>query len=173
MPLPTFSGTDATLIALHQARELLVARGMGILGAWALLNLLVSGYRVSVANPRREAFHFHLMNTGWGLINAVLAALGILSTHPGQTSGITVAGMLADQLRLENILLFNAGLDVAYIITGSWLRARSGLPGAPRAERLAGFGHSLWLQGGFLALFDVGLWIAVHRFAGALLHLPQ
>ena len=161
----------SSLATLHQARELLVARAMSVLGLWALLNMLVSGYRVARLEPRSEAYHFHLMNAGWGLVNAVLAAAGIVGTHPGQTTGLTLAGLLADQLHLETLLLFNAGLDVAYLVTGSWLRASALAPDARRPERLAGFGRSLWVQGGFLLLFDVGLWLAVHRFLGPLLAL--
>lgn len=163
-PLP-----PAALAALHQARELLVAQAMSGLGVWALLNVVGSGYRVARLEARSEGYHFHLMNAGWGLVNAVLAIVGIAGTHPGQTTGLTLAGLLAGQLRLENLLLFNAGLDVAYVATGAWLRARA--PGAPRPERLAGFGRSLWVQGGFLFLFDVGLWLAVHRFTAGLLAL--
>ena len=170
-PAHLMAATMSPLVAWHQARELLVARGMSVLGLWALLNILVSGYRVARLEPRAEAYHFHFMNAGWGLVNAVLAAAGIIGTHPGQTTGLTLAGLLADQLHLETLLLFNAGLDVAYLVTGSWLRAWALAPGARRPERLAGFGRSLWVQGGFLVLFDVGLWLAVHQSLAPLLAL--
>lgn len=163
----------ATLATLHTARELLVAQGMGLLGVWALLNILISGYWVARLEARYEAFHFHLMNASWGLVNAVLAAIGIVGTHPGQSTGLTATGLLANQLHLENVLLFNAGLDVLYIAIGVWLSTRAQAPGARRPERLAGFGRSVKLQGGFLFLFDVGLWLAVHRFSKVLLELGQ
>ncbi len=159
------------LPALHQARELLVGRAMALLGLWALLNLLVSGYQVARLDRRHEAFHFHLMNAGWGLVNALLAAAGLAGTHPGQTTGLQLSTLLAGQLRLEGLLLLNAGLDVAYLMTGFWLRARALAPGAVRPERLAGYGRSLWVQGGFLLVFDVGFWLAVRPFAARLLAL--
>ena len=161
----------AQLVKLHQAHDLLVAQGMGVLGLWALLNLVVSGYRVTQVSPRHEAFHFHLMNAGWGLVNAVLAAFGIIGTHPGLTTGITLGSLLADQLHLENLLLLNAGLDVAYVAVGFWLRALALIPETQASERLAGFGRSLWVQGGFLLLFDAGFWMVVHRAANPLLAL--
>lgn len=174
MPLPPTPALPAlALTALHQARELLVAQGMSVLGLWALLNILVSGYWVARLEPRLEAFHFHFMNAGWGLVNAVLAASGIVGAHPGQTAGLTLPGLLSGQLHLENLLLFNAGLDLAYVTTGFWLRARALAPGARRPARLAGFGRSLGLQGGFLFLFDLSLWLAVHRFATPLLRLAE
>ena len=161
-----------TLPALHQARELLVARGMAVLGLWALLNLGLGAwlaFRTFRAEGQREAFYFHLMNAGWGLVNAALAGAALLVPKPGLPPTPTLAALLTEQLRLENLLLLNTGLDVAYVMTGCWLRARAGLPGARQPARLAGFGRSLWVQGGFLFLFDVGLWLAVHQFAAPLL----
>ena len=173
MPLPATIPSDAALVALHQARELLVAKGMNVLGGWALLNLLVSGYLVTQHHRRHESFHFHLMNFGWGLVNAVLAAVSILNTHPGLTSGISLTSLLAEQLHLENILLFNAGLDVAYVATGFWLRAQALAPTTSQPERLAGFGRSLWVKGGFLLVFDTALWLVLHRFTTSLLVLVR
>ncbi|WP_375417150.1 DUF6992 family protein [uncultured Hymenobacter sp.] len=170
-PVPSLPPT--ALATLHQARELLVAQGMSVLGVWALLNIVLSGYQVARLEPRLEAHHFHLMNAGWGLVNAVLAAVGIVGTHPGQTTGLTLSGLLTEQLHLENLLLFNAGLDVAYVATGAWLRARALAPAARRPERLAGFGRSLWVQGGFLFVFDVSLWLLLHRFSAGLLALVE
>jgi len=65
------------------------------------------------------------MNVGWNLVNAGLAVFGLLSAHPGQVAGLSLADSLTAQFNFEKILLLNAGLDVAYIATGSWLRARA------------------------------------------------
>lgn len=165
MAASLLSSSPSVLYQLHQARELLVAQGLSALGGWALLNMVVSGYQITKLDPRTEAFYFHLMNAGWGVVNAVLAAAGILGTHPGQTTGLTLTDLLAGQLRLEALLLFNAGLDVAYLATGSWLRTKSQVPGTRQPARWAGFGRSLWVQGGFLFVFDLAFWLAVHRFA--------
>ncbi|QDA60498.1 DUF6992 family protein [Hymenobacter jejuensis] len=168
--LPATSTALNMLPALNHARELLAERGMSVLGAWALLNLLVSGYYVARTDPRTEAHYFHQMNVGWNIINAVLAVVGMLRAHPNQVAGLTLADSLEAQFNFEKILLINAGLDVAYLAVGSWLRARAA--SAPlRPERLFGFGRSLWLQGGFLLLFDTGFYFVYHRYAGALLAL--
>jgi hypothetical protein len=143
---------------------------MGVLGAWALLNLLVSGYCVTGTDVREEARYFHLMNVGWGFVNAVLAVWGLLSAHPNQVAGLTLTDSLVAQFNFEKILLFNAGLDVAYICVGSWLRAR-GSAEPHRPERLLGSGRSLWVQGAFLLFFDVGFYLVYHRYAGELLQL--
>lgn len=143
---------------------------MALLGTWALLNLVVSGYLAKRAELRSEDYYFHLMNIGWNMVNALLAVWGILRAHPAQVADMTLPESLADQFSFEKILLFNAGLDVAYVCIGSWLRARAAAsPDKP--ERLAGFGRSLWLQGGFLFLFDVGFYLVYHQYAAGLLAL--
>ncbi|UOQ78768.1 hypothetical protein MUN84_09665 [Hymenobacter sp. 5516J-16] len=163
----------AALPAINQARELLVERGMAVLGTWALLNLVVSGYHVSRTDARSEAHHFHLMNVAWNVVNALLAVWGILQAHPQQAAGLSLAASLSAQFSFEKILLFNAGLDVAYLCIGSWLRARAASAHASRPERLAGFGRALWLQGGFLLFFDVGFYFVYHQYATDLLQFVQ
>lgn len=145
---------------------------MAVLGVWALLNLVVSGYYVARTDKSTEPHHFHLMNVGWNLVNAGLAVFGLLSAHPNQVAGMTLADSLTAQFNFEKILLFNAGLDVAYIATGSWLRARAA-SADQRPERLLGFGRSLWLQGAFLLVFDVGFYFVYHQFAAELLAFSQ
>ncbi|MGY2131118.1 DUF6992 family protein [Hymenobacter sp. HD11105] len=161
--------TDA-LSLLNRSRELLAERGMGVLGAWALLNIIVSGYYAPRTDKRTELHYFHQMNVAWNLVNVGLAVFGLLSAHPNQVAGMTLADSLTAQFNFEKILLFNAGLDVAYIATGSWLRARAATTDR-RPERLLGFGRSLWLQGAFLFVFDVGFYFIYHQFAAELLAL--
>jgi hypothetical protein len=158
------------LPALNHARELLAERGMAVLGTWALLNLLVSGYYVARTNAREEARYFHLMNVGWGFVNALLAVWGLLRANPNHVAGLTLPDSLKAQFDFEKTLLFNAGLDVAYICVGSWLRAR-GAAEPRRPERLLGSGRSLWVQGAFLLLFDVSFYLVYHRYAAELLRL--
>lgn len=158
------------LPGINQARELLAERGMAVLGAWALLNLLVSGYRVNESGARTEAYYFHQMNLGWNFVNVVLAVWGILQAHPNQVAGLTLPDSLTAQFNFEKILLFNAGLDVAYVCIGSWLRARAATA-AQLPQRLRGFGRSLWLQGGFLLVFDLGFYFVYHQQAARLLAL--
>ncbi|UOQ65958.1 DUF6992 family protein [Hymenobacter volaticus] len=143
---------------------------MAVLGTWALLNLLISGYYVNRSGGRTEAVYFHQMNLGWNFVNVALAVWGMLQAHPNQVAGLTLAESFTAQFNFEKILLFNAGLDVAYICTGSWLRARAATA-LKVPERLLGFGRSLWLQGAFLLLFDVGFYLVYHQQAAQLLEL--
>ena len=55
------------------------------------------------------------------------------------------------------VLLLNAGLDVAYIMTGLYMKERAKNV-EKRKAMLKGYGNSIMLQGGFLFLFDVALY---------------
>lgn len=162
---------DAALPTLNQARELLVERAMSVLGAWALLNLLFSGYHVARTDPRTVGYHFHLLNVGWNVVNALLAVVGLLRAHPADVATMTLGESIVTQTNYENLLLVSVVLDVAYIGLGSWLRARADTATLP--VRWLGFGYSLWLQGGFLLLFDAGFYGAYHQFAASLLQLSR
>lgn len=164
MPLPA----AADLAALHHARELLLGRGLALLTAWVLLNLLGSGYALTRADRRHEPHYFHGLNVGWALVNGLLACWGILRLEFVVPAGLRLADLLQAQLFNENLFLLNAGLDAAYIMTGFYLRAQAHLPGQPHAARLLGFGRSLWVQGGFLLVFDAAMWSLLHGQGGAL-----
>jgi hypothetical protein len=149
-------------LASYQHHELLLGRGLSLLGVWALLNLCVSGYNLPRTDRREAAHHFHLMNCAWAFVNAVLAAVGILRTHPGRPPvGLGPSGALADMHFTGQVFLFNAILDVGYLMVALWLLNRAAAPSASRPERLAGYGRSVQLQGAFLLVFDVAMWFVL------------
>ena len=152
----------STYAALHQARELLLGRGLAVLAAWALLNLVGSGYLLRRADRRHAPYYFHGMNVGWGLVNAALAFWGIWHLQPLAPAGLRLVDIFQAQLANETLFLLNAGLDVAYVMTGCYLQARAAVPGMARPERLLGFGRALWVQGGFLLVFDAAMWALLH-----------
>ncbi|MCB0846751.1 MAG: hypothetical protein KDE26_26060, partial [Bacteroidetes bacterium] len=73
------------------------------------------------------------------------------------------------QNQIEKILLFNAGLDLAYIASGAYLieRSKTNPANAGRAEQFNGYGQSLILQGGFLFVFDLTAFL-IHQRNGNL-----
>jgi hypothetical protein len=147
----------AAWLAAYRARELLLGRGLGLLGAWALANLIGSGYLLPRTDRREVAHHFHFMNCCWGFINAVLAAVGILRTHPGAPpAGFSAAEAAYDHQQLLLIFQVNAALDLVYLALGWWLVARATRPSYNPIVpvRLLGYGRSIWVQGGFLLAFD-------------------
>lgn len=167
MPSPAI----ADLGIYFQSRELVIGRGLAVLAGWALLNLIGGGYLLRQADRRYPSFYFHGMNVGWGAVNAALACWGILRLHFTVPAGLQLAEVVQSQLYYENLFLLNAGLDVAYVMTGFYLRTQAAVPGQSRPERLLGFGQALWVQGGFLLVFDAAMWSLLHWHGQQLLML--
>lgn len=157
--------TAATVAALFMRREVLLGRGLAVLAAWVLLNLIGSGYCLARADRRREDFYFHGLNVLWNLVNAALAAWGILHLHFGPPPGLDAAELLSGQQYYQTLFAGNAGLDVLYVLAGSYLRSRAPRPRQARPERLLGYGRALWVQGGFLLLFDGAMWVLLYVLA--------
>ncbi|MBD2713725.1 hypothetical protein KBK19_01610 [Microvirga sp. STR05] len=135
--------------------------GMLVLGSWATGNIGVSGARYFTTEGKEK--YFHQMNVGWGVVNLALAGTFFLAARrpPAETSR---PELVKAQLRTENLYLLNAGLDVAYVATGFYLKERAkSRSSATRHDQLRGYGESLLLQGGFLLAFDGLLYVAHHR----------
>ncbi|MCK7526178.1 MAG: hypothetical protein MZV64_55535 [Ignavibacteriales bacterium] len=84
----------------------------------------------------------------WNVVNLGIAAFGYFNAVNSDPSSMTNLEIIKDFNSLQNLLLLNAGLDVAYIATGFYLKERS--KNSSSSERLRGYGNSLLLQGGFL-----------------------
>jgi len=158
-PLPSFS--------LERTR--LDQSGLQLLGGWAVGNLLVSG--IAYGQTEGSAKYFHQMNIGWGAVNLALAGTGYLAARRATRQPLTDrAGNVRRQLSTENLYLFNAGLDVAYVATGFYLLEKGRNPTASGSSaRWRGYGQSLLLQGGVLLLFD-GFQYATHHRHGRSLY---
>jgi hypothetical protein len=100
------------------------------------------------------------MNAIWNSVNLGIAAFGYFSAArmAAPSSAFEMYGM---QMGLDKTLLFNAGLDLAYVAGGFWLMERSKNTDK-RPERLKGYGQSVVLQGAFLFVFDIALY-ALHQ----------
>ncbi|WP_448529898.1 DUF6992 family protein [Raineya sp.] len=132
--------------------------GMWILGSWAVGNMLASGAVLAFAKPQGESKYFYQMNIMWNTVNLGLAGLGLYQNYQSDDL-ISWQSVLSDHHQMQKILLFNAGLDVGYIMTGFFLKEKA-KTAQKLPERLRGWGKSLILQGAFLLAFDVGLTIA-------------
>ena len=156
------------LAAFAAERTRLDQRGLTILGGWAVGNLIVSG--IATGQTDGSAHYFHQMNIGWGTVNVVLAGTGYLAARRAARQPLPDrASNVRTQLRTENIYLFNAGLDVAYLATGLYLLEKGRNPtAAGSSDRWHGYGQSLLLQGGFLLLFDGFQYATHHRHGRAL-----
>ncbi|GAA4368658.1 hypothetical protein GCM10023185_41580 [Hymenobacter saemangeumensis] len=149
----------AGLTEFNSRREALNRQGMNVLGGWALLNVAAGTAGALTADG--QAKYFSQMSLGWGAVNLALVAATRLSQRPVPADR---AETVRAQLTTENLYLFNAGLDAAYIATGFYLREQAKTQDSEAAaQRSRGYGDALLLQGGFLFLFDGLMYTAQHR----------
>jgi hypothetical protein len=136
-------------------------RGMIILGTWGLSNALIGAYG-STKGGSLESKSFHQMNMGWGLINLGIAGFGYYSALKGAGNSIEPLALLQENQNLKSILLLNTGLDVAYMATGLYLMEKD-KSAIKNSGRLKGFGKSLVMQGAFLFVFDLGMYLNFNK----------
>jgi hypothetical protein len=127
---------------------------MLILGSWAVGNIIVGTHGNFTATG--QAKYFHQFNALWNVVNLGIAGFALLSMRGQDPSSMTALQVLNDHTSFQGLLLLNAGLDVAYISFGLYLKERSKT--SSNADRLQGYGNSLLLQGGFLLAFDLILY---------------
>ena len=150
--------SDSLFREFHLERMKINESAMLVLGGWAVGNILVGTYGNFKASG--EAKYFHQFNAMWNVVNLGIAAFGYFNAVNSDPSSMTNLEIIKDFNSLQNLLLLNAGLDIAYIATGFYLKERS--KNASSSERLRGYGNSLLLQGGFLLLFDISLFF-IHQ----------
>ena len=130
-------------------------RAMWVLGGWAVGNI---GLGLALRDSETTAGRFHEMNAVWNVVNLGIAGASLLTL--GEPEATAVAGWGAN-LKFEKLLLFNAGLDVGYVLGGLYLTERARRPEADTA-RLRGYGRSVMLQGAFLFVFDLANYFLAH-----------
>ena len=132
--------------------------GMIVLGSWAVANI---GAGLSLRGSSEGSMRsFHEMNVYWNLVNLGLAGAGLFSAMNGDIEGMSLAESMGEQQKMEKILLFNAGLDVGYMLGGLYMMERSKRDGS---QRLKGFGRSVVMQGAFLFVFDLGFFLVQNQ----------
>jgi hypothetical protein len=136
--------------SLNKRRLAINQQHLYVLGAWAGANI-VQG-TISASNTTGSARYLHQMNTYWNTVNLAIAGLGIWALKMQLNQAITPAGLMKEQKTVEKLLLLNTGLDVAYIMTGLYMKEK-GL--RLNNDRNTGFGNSLVLQGSFLLVLDL------------------
>lgn len=141
-------------------------KGMLVLSGWAAANL-ISG-SIGWATAKGPDKYFFQMNTFWNVVNMGLGVAGYLSSVNADPSGMTHSEILKGYNSMQNIFIFNAGLDIAYMAAGLYLMERS-KNAIKNNDLLKGYGSSLILQGGFLFAFDLIMFLAQKSHAD--LHL--
>ena len=128
-------------------------RTLGLtLGGYALANMAVSG--IALSQTSGEAKYFHQMNVYWNAVNLGIAGVGLLGLRKQNPAAETLGEAVRKHEAVKRTLLFNAGLDVAYIAGGLYLTERA-KSHPDQADRLRGYGKAVMVQGAFLLAFDV------------------
>ncbi len=158
---------DSQSIAAYEERTARATQvSMAVLAGWSATNLAL-GTTLWLTSDDPVQAAFHQMNAGWNIVNAALALpalFGATRDLAAIPSGRTVGEIRAAQNRLEDAFLFNAGIDVGYMMAGVYMIERSRRE-EPNAATLEGFGRSLILQGGFLFAFDLVAYLVQRRIA--------
>lgn len=113
--------------------------------------------------------YVHQMNAMWNVVNLGIAGFGYYGLQ-NQSTNLSLSETIREFHNFENILLFNAGLDVGYMALGAFLWER-GL--RKNSNRLVGYGQSMILQGGFLFTFDLVLYFLSKNQSNLLLENIQ
>ena len=158
---------QADLIQFNIKRSQITKGGMTVLGGWAIGNIGTGALLMSGASGSDK--YFHQMNVAWNAVNLGIAALGYAGAMREMKAkkGTDNYRTVLQQKKIENTLLLNAGLGLAYISTGLYLKEKSKNE-SDNPEMLKGFGDSVMLQGAFLFVFDVVLFFRHSKHAKAL-----
>jgi hypothetical protein len=161
---------QSTLTDLNQSRLKVQTTSMWVLTGWSAANLAYGS--IAASKTEGSTRYFHQMNIYWNIVNLGIATPGLISSLRQKNNLPTTLDQSIEELHaLEKTLLFNTGLDVAYMMGGIYLLERA--KNTPdQHDRLKGFGQSVLLQGGFLFTFDLINYLALrnsHRKAAEIL----
>ncbi len=134
--------------------------GMYVLGGWAIANIAAGSYGWASLSGSQK--HFWQMNAAWNLVNLGIAGYAFYSFGQTDLSVASEAELWDSHNKTKRLYLINAGLDVLYMGAGAYLIHLS----SKRTEKHAlykGFGQGIILQGGFLFVFDLTMYLIQQR----------
>lgn len=155
---------QSTLNAYNKEREKISKNGIKALATYSAANVIYGSIVASQTSGSNK--YFHEMNAIWNGITLGITGIGFFTAKKEGT--LSYSESLKKQQNIEKLFLFNAGLDVAYVVGGAYLKERSKTT-TKNPARLKGYGESVMLQGGVLLLFD-GIMYAIHNKHGKLLN---
>lgn len=155
---------QTNLTGFNKERERLSRTGIKGLSVYSAANIIYGSIASSQTTGSNK--YFHEMNAIWNGITLGITGIGFLTAKKEGT--LSYGESLKKQQHIEKLFLFNAGLDVAYIAGGAYLKERAKTT-IKNPIRLKGYGESIMLQGGVLLLFD-GIMYTIHNRHGILLN---
>ena len=130
--------------------------GMFVLLIWAIGNIIVGLLLAAKHKKHSEKWGFYIANAAWNSVNLVLALGSLYMLSSINPEHEQLKEIIYTFFNFEKILVLNLGLDIAYIAIGSFLVERGK---HTHKQSFVGYGQALWLQGGFLFLLDMILYM--------------
>ena len=154
--LTSMAQTQEDLNTFNKERLNIQKKGMAVLGTWALGNIAVG--IIGAQTTDGSVSELHKMNAIWNGINLALAVPGYIGARRGKFE-LPFRKTYKEQTGVEKTFLFNAGLDVAYIVGGLYSVEKSkNQTSQSKHDTQLGYGNSIMFQGAFLFLFDVNMY---------------
>jgi hypothetical protein len=147
------------IVNFNQQHRQINKTGMLTLGIWALSNFAVNGSLLS--GSQGDLKYFYQGNIYWNLVNLGLAGFGYIQAADESEIDYTLNETLNSFYGDQKLFLFNAGLDLAYVAGGFFLKEKA-KTAEKRSEMFKGFGNALILQGGYLFVFDLVMYF-IHQ----------
>ena len=145
---------DPDLIDFNKMRLKKTQTAMTILSGWAVVN--IGSGLILQANTTGEDKYFHQMNAAWNSVNLVIAGMGYFRAKNTDPGSFNLAQTVHEYHKIQKVLIFNAGLDLAYVAAGFYIMELGNSRGTGIGRAKArGWGKSIAVQGGFLFLFDM------------------
>ncbi|MDF9794785.1 hypothetical protein OKW21_000048 [Catalinimonas alkaloidigena] len=163
-----FGQADNEIISFYKQQKQITKIGMLTLGGWAVGNIAVNSLLMTQASGSR--YYFYQMNTFWNVVNLALAGFGYYNSLQIAPDTLQLSTTTDEFFGLQKTLLFNAGLDVAYMAGGLYLLEKAKSI-ERNSKRFTGYGQALILQGAFLLVFDTVLYFVLDARSSELLPL--
>jgi len=155
---------QSSLNNYNKEREKISKKGIEVLACYSVANIIYGSIAASQASGSNK--YFNEMNAIWNGITLGIVGLGYFTAK--KEGVLSYNESIKKQHGVEKLFLFNAGLDLAYIAGGAYLKERS-KTNDKNQIRLKGYGESVMLQGGVLLLFDAIMY-AIHDKHGEALY---
>lgn len=163
------ASAQANLSQLNQGQAGMLEKGMLVLGAWAIGNVLFSSFKLTKATRSRK--YFYQMNVYWNIASLLVAsyALYVILTRDNASLSLPDSLLLHDTFK--KMLYLGLGLSVGFILLGAFLKERSRV--SFKTEQMQGWGQSIVFQGSFLLLLALVLIVLLENYAEPLFRLVQ
>jgi multidrug transporter EmrE-like cation transporter len=124
-----------------------------VLAIWAGLNVVIGGTLMFISADE-QLLYFYIMNVCWGLVNLGIAWFIYAHHNEVFNQPQTLLQQMNHQRHAEKAILFNIGLDMAFIASGFALQQHGYAPKLAYSALWKGFGTAIILQGAFLLVQD-------------------